>query len=556
MEGISMYGRAVSISMACLMVICGLLGIFSMVGEEARAESWVIETVDSKGDVGESTSLALDSNDYPHISYYDVTNTALKYARWTGSAWHIATVDSEGDVGQYTSLALDASDHAHISYYDATNTNLKHARWTGTKWHTETVDSGGEVGAYSSIAVDENLHVHISYYNGTVDLVTRVDALKYARWDGSSWNIETIDYALDVGRFTSIALDDNNYPHISYINCSDNTLKYARWTGSEWDMITITTANRQNEWIRDYGSGTSLALDSNDNAHIVFVDGDYENLRYARWEDGSWIIENVSHARQVYLHVSIALDGSDFPHITYFTRYQNTINYARWNGTGWNIVYVDDIGGNYEGGFNSLALDKSGYTHISYFDYNYDDLKYARLIPSNESLEQVFPTEYRFTFRPFIRLPDPPIVDTTVYEIQRLQHDDVDINWITGFVNDTEVQDIEYVIGEDNDIVADAIFVEIPEQEDDATDDTDYETEQSEVTDPLEIIYIQSKNERDWTENSIRTEQSNSFSNLKRNEASNDVSLFFFLIIVGLNLIILAILTIIVVLIYKRTITK
>ncbi|KAF5426571.1 MAG: hypothetical protein C5S41_02440, partial [Candidatus Methanomarinus sp.] len=56
-----------------------------------------------------------------HISLSDITKGYFKYAKWTGSAWSNETVDSDGNVGGGSSIALDSNGHPHISYYDITN---------------------------------------------------------------------------------------------------------------------------------------------------------------------------------------------------------------------------------------------------------------------------------------------------------------------------------------------------------------------------------------------------------------------------------------------------
>ena len=76
--------------------------------------------------VGYYTSIAIDSNDDVHISYYDSTNGDLKYATDKSGSWVTTSIDTSGNVGSYTSIAIDSNDDVHISYRDTTNTELKY----------------------------------------------------------------------------------------------------------------------------------------------------------------------------------------------------------------------------------------------------------------------------------------------------------------------------------------------------------------------------------------------------------------------------------------------
>lgn len=190
--------------------------------------SFTLETVDSASTVGRFNSLAIDSQGRPHIAYYDGNLGALRYAVKTGTTWVPAIVDWTTTVGYNPSLALNASDLPRIAYYDYDNDDLKYAYYDGTNWGKETVDGGSPdyeaVGKSASLAIDSAGRPHIAYYNESLG------TLKYARWDGSQWVIETIidpDGSYDYGVGCSLHLDAFDVPHIAYYDSDNGDLKYA-----------------------------------------------------------------------------------------------------------------------------------------------------------------------------------------------------------------------------------------------------------------------------------------------------------------------------------------
>jgi hypothetical protein len=331
--------------------------------------SWQISTVDSQGWVGTYTSIAIDSTGKPHISYYDDTQGTLKYARWDGSNWIISTVDSDDNtaLGQYTSIALDNSDHAHISYfydwYD--NSQLRYAHWTGSTWQISIIDSSlGTLGTYTSIAIDNSQQPCIAYCDKNTGI------LKYAVRNGSNWTISTVDASGPDGNDTSLSLDNNGNPHISYsiFYGGYSRLKYAYRSGTTWQLTTLDPTV-------DGGDHNSIDVDNQNHAHISYNDYGNKHLKYIYSTGSSWIITTVDSTANVGYDSYIALNSLENPCISYSDDGNDTLKFARWNGMNWLIDTVDSTSN--VGAYNCIAIDNNNNSHISYADYTYKDLKYA-----------------------------------------------------------------------------------------------------------------------------------------------------------------------------------
>jgi hypothetical protein len=296
--------------------------------------------------------------------------------------WFIEIVAGSGGMwGGETSIAVNSSGYPHISYYEGSSSDLKYARWTGSAWSIQTVDSGGSVGEDSSICLNSSGYAHISYYDSSNM------NLKYANWTGSTWNIVTVDTASGTGTHTSLAIDSLDYPHISYYDWNAHDLKYAKWTGSIWSIETVDSGGG---W--DAGEASSIALDSSGYPHISYKYEDMDDtyLRYARWTGGFWSIVNVcivgpDTSSSYPLSTSIDLDSSNRAHISYYDNTNYDLEYARWTGSSWSFSLIDTVGD--VGEYNSIALNGSDYAHISYYNATNGDLKFARWTGSDWSIE-------------------------------------------------------------------------------------------------------------------------------------------------------------------------
>ena len=306
--------------------------------------------------------------------------------------WNTQLVDPSGAGG---SIVFDSNGNPHIAYTtetivsDSASVGLNYAVWTGTNWNIQTVDPSGSGGF---LALDSMNNPHILYTDGY--------SLKYAVLNGKNWNIQTIySSASSEVESYSMALDSNGNPHVVYAvpTYSDNNygydIKYAVLVGSNWVTQTIDSFN--STWS---GESLSIALDSNNNPHIIYLEPvqyQYPNpnsgnnpsfwatytVKYASLTGSNWLIQTLfanssgignlvlnfkgqpcfcyGHENWTYIPPPLPeSEGGSF--LT-----NGTANYAYWNGYTWLSQPIDSKPA--PSGQTYLKLDSNGNPQVYFW---------------------------------------------------------------------------------------------------------------------------------------------------------------------------------------------
>ncbi len=371
---------------ALLLVVVAAFLVLSI--RDVPVASATITSPDTGGAVGLFTSLALDASGNPVVSYLDATNGDLKLLHCGDatctSGNSLTSPDTTGTVGEYTSLALDASGFPVVSYFSRSGFDLKVLHCGDANCMSgnsiTSPDTGGVVGYQSSLALDASGFPVVSYVDeNSTDRDLRV--LHCGNADCSAANsITQPDSGGRVGEFTSLALDASGLPVVSYYDWTNGGVKVlhcndANCSGGDESITAPDTVGNVGWW-------TSLALDGDAYPVVSYWDTTNDDLKVLHCNDancsgGDESITSPDTGGTVGEYTSLALDSSGFPVVSYYDGTNGDLKVLHCGNadcTAGNTITSPDTGGNV-GSYTSLALDASGFPVVSYYDGTNGDLK-------------------------------------------------------------------------------------------------------------------------------------------------------------------------------------
>lgn len=345
--------------------------------------------LDSTGVVGQYSSIAIGSDGFPVISYYDVTGSNLKFIKCGNASCTSGNITRQldittGAIGAYTSIIVPADGLPFISYYASSGGDLKTLKCGDASCSTSTitlVDNGGtnNVGQYTSVALAADGLPMIAYYD-----VTLLD-LKYLKCGNAACNagnsIVALDGANSVGSYASIAKSADGFAVISYndsVNADLKVIKCGDATCSTGNTITSV------DTVNSVGYYTSIAVPADGLPFITYYTSSGGDTKVVKCGNAACssgntltVVDSVGTTGS-FGSVAIAADG--LPMMTYYDTTNTSLKYLKCgnaactSGNTARQLDLKDVTGQY----TSIAKGADGFPVITYQDVTAGDLKFIK----------------------------------------------------------------------------------------------------------------------------------------------------------------------------------
>jgi hypothetical protein len=324
--------------------------------------SWHTTTIGNSNGVGRYCSLAIDGNGHYSMSAYDTDSSSLIYSGWLTTPWLFEIEVVSGENAEVPSIAINPEGTLGLSYYDSTYDNLKFAINSGAGWDEETVISMDDVGSYNALSVSSGNLFGISYYNATSQ------SMNYIGPTESPWNIaiETLDSNLASGAYLDIQAVESNL-YLAYFSETYSDLKYMSNETGSWQTVTIANDG-------DIGRYCSLAVNDQGHYGVSAYDANSSSLVYSGWVTTPWLFEVEVIADGNAEKPSISINSEGQIGVSFYDSTYDNLKFALDTGVGWETETLQSIGD--IGSFNAIGHGPTGLFGISYYDATSQSLNF------------------------------------------------------------------------------------------------------------------------------------------------------------------------------------
>lgn len=220
----------------------------------------------------ENISIVFNSNNEPYIAFteHNPANNIINKAtvmKFDGINW--VTVGTAGiTFARNISLAFNSSDEPYIAFRDGDNANKASVmKFNGTNWVDVGISGFSSAGSeYTSLAFNSNNEPYVAYRDAG-----NSDKVSVMKFDGTNWvTVGTAGFSAGIASHTSLSFNSNNEPYVAFrefvSGSIQNEATVMKFDGTNW--ITVGSPG----FSAGYADQTSLAINSNDEPYVAFVD--------------------------------------------------------------------------------------------------------------------------------------------------------------------------------------------------------------------------------------------------------------------------------------------
>ena len=341
-----------------------------------------VATLDSGGNVGNSSAITVGSDGLGLISYVDGTNHELKVAHCSDTACSSATtspLDSgvgTGIANYGTSIAVGADGLGLVTYLDTANSALRVAHCSNVTCTSATKSTleGSFAGISSSVTVGADGLGLISYRDPSFG------ALKIAHCENAACTSAT-KTVLDNGDnegYTSVAIGADGLGLVSYYDMTNHDLRVAHCDNTACTTATKTTLDS----VGDIGYYNALAIGADGQGLIAYTDHN-GGVKAAHCDNASCSSAFISTLATgvIGTGVSMTIGADGLGLIGYYDAGAGNgdlgVAHCSTKLCTAASLSVVDTGPTDLGRFSSATLGTDGLGLFSYYDWTHEDLKVA-----------------------------------------------------------------------------------------------------------------------------------------------------------------------------------